>query len=124
MAKSALAKQIKRGRPATGITPMIGLRASPELRRAIEKWSLRQEDKPKLSETVRRLVELALRIDQPRLRAGHDGASKAKEMARKEIETLVDPSATIEERLNRTRRLLKGPEEFRDMRSDLSKAKR
>ena len=39
---------------------MIGLRASPELRRAIESWATRQGDAPVLSEAIRRLVELGL----------------------------------------------------------------
>jgi hypothetical protein len=63
MKKSILAKQKKagRGRPRTGSHPMLGLRASPELRAAIEAWGENQEDKPKLSEAIRRLVELGLK---------------------------------------------------------------
>jgi hypothetical protein len=54
----ALAK--KPGRPATGKDPMIGLRAPPELRKAIEAWASQQEDTPGLSEAIRRLVERGL----------------------------------------------------------------
>ena len=39
---------------------MIGLRASPQLRRAIESWANRQGDSPLLSDAIRRLVELGL----------------------------------------------------------------
>jgi hypothetical protein len=39
---------------------MIGLRASPELRKAIEVWASKQDDKPTLSKAIRRLVEQAL----------------------------------------------------------------
>jgi hypothetical protein len=60
MKKAIIAKQ-KRGRPATGITPMIGFRADPELRKAIEQWAKSQPDKPRLSDAVRRLVELGLK---------------------------------------------------------------
>jgi hypothetical protein len=62
MKKSILAKQKTRGRPATGTTPMIGLRASPELRAEIEQWADRQPDSPRLSEAIRRLVELGLKV--------------------------------------------------------------
>jgi hypothetical protein len=62
MAKSISAKQkVRTGRPATGITPMIGLRATSDLRVRIEKWAARQDDAPKLSEAIRRLVEIGLR---------------------------------------------------------------
>jgi hypothetical protein len=58
---SISAKPKKRGRPATGRDPMIGLRASPKLRRQIEAWAKRQDDKPSLSEAMRRLIEAGLR---------------------------------------------------------------
>lgn len=42
---------------------MIGLRASPETRAAVEKWAERQPDEPSLSEAIRRLVDLGLAKD-------------------------------------------------------------
>jgi hypothetical protein len=39
---------------------MIGFRAPPELRRAINDWRRDQADLPTLSEAIRRLVEQAL----------------------------------------------------------------
>ena len=50
-----------------------------------------------------------------------DGAEKARAMAGQEIDRLIDPSATEEERQRRKRRLLKGPKEFRDVRSNRPK---
>jgi hypothetical protein len=44
-------------------------------------------------------------------------AAKASEMAGEEIDRLGDPLATDEERQLRKRRLIKGPKEFRDIRS-------
>jgi hypothetical protein len=102
---------------------MIGLRASPELRAAIERWAKEEPDKPKLSQAIRRLVELGLGSG-PRQRGAHKGAGKAKTMAREQIERMSDPAAPEEERQRRRRRLLKGPEEFREMRTDLPKTKR
>jgi hypothetical protein len=49
--------------------------------------------------------------------------AKASEMAGEEIDRLGDPLATDEERQLRKRRLLKGPPEFRDIRSNRAKIK-
>ena len=46
-------------------------------------------------------------------------ATKASELAGQEIDRLGDPTATDEERQLRKRRLLKGPKEFRDIRSNV-----
>ena len=51
-------------------------------------------------------------------------AAKARKMAGREIDRLLDPSATDEERQRRKRRLLKGPKEFRDIRGKRAKPKR
>ena len=45
-------------------------------------------------------------------------AVKASEMAGREIDLLGDPSATDEERELRKQRLIKGPQEFRDIRGN------
>jgi hypothetical protein len=50
-------------------------------------------------------------------------AAKAREMAGQEIDRLIDPSTTDEERQRRKRRLLKGPKEFRDIRDNRTKSK-
>jgi hypothetical protein len=44
--------------------------------------------------------------------------AKASEMAGEEIDRLGDPLATDEERQLRKQRLIKGPQEFRDIRSN------
>jgi hypothetical protein len=49
--------------------------------------------------------------------------AKAAEMAGEQLDHLGDRSATHDQRASRKRRLLKGPKEFRDMRSDLPKRK-
>src|SRR4051812_40149775 len=51
-------------------------------------------------------------------------AAKATEMAGTQIDRLADRSATDDQRASRKRRLLKGPKEFRDFRSDHPKAKK
>ena len=47
--------------------------------------------------------------------------AKASEMAGEEIDRLGDPSATDEERQLRKQRLINGPQEFRNIRSDRAK---
>jgi hypothetical protein len=51
-------------------------------------------------------------------------AAKAREMAGRAVDRLIDPSAPREERQSRKRRLLKGPKEFRDIRDKGVKPKR
>jgi len=120
MKKSISAKQKKRGRPATGITPMIGIRLSPDKRNAVEAWAKIALDKPSLSEAVRRLVELGL-ASAHRSAARIKKAMEPSEMAGQEIDRLSDPSATYEERQRRKRKLIKGPKEFRDIRHNRPK---
>jgi hypothetical protein len=62
MKKAISAKQKSRGRPATGITPMMGFRADPVIRAEIVRWAENQPDMPTLSEAIRRLVELGLTV--------------------------------------------------------------
>ena len=50
------------GRPATGKMPTIALRAGAEFRHAVEKWAAKQQDAPTLSEAIRRLVEIGLKV--------------------------------------------------------------
>jgi hypothetical protein len=120
MKKAIPAKQKSVGRPATGVTPMMGFRAEPVLRAAIVRWAEKQPDMPTLSEATRRLVELGLTV-KPALRPSAKAAARAAELAAKVIDRHIDPKAPIEEREVRKQRLLKGPPVFRDSRKDLAK---
>jgi hypothetical protein len=102
---------------------MIGLRATPNLRKAIEAWASRQPDGPRLSEAVRRLVEIALASAQRPVPIGKKTAAKAAGMAEKMIDWLGDTSAPLDVQAKRKRQLLKGPQEFRGIRNDLPKPK-
>jgi len=96
---------------------MIGIRLSPDKRKAVELWAKTALDKPSLSEAVRRLVELGL-SSAYRSAARMKKAMEASERAGQEIDRLGDPSATHEERQRCKRRLIKGPKEFRDIRGN------
>jgi hypothetical protein len=71
-----------------------------------------------------RFLELAKRWTQDAGMIDHgievrtNKAAKASEMAGREIDLLGDSSATDEERQLRKQRLIKGPQEFRDIRSN------
>jgi hypothetical protein len=54
-------RQKKRGRPATGKTPIRAIRLSDEFMDEIDHWATQQEDQPGRSEAIRRLVERGLK---------------------------------------------------------------
>jgi hypothetical protein len=100
------------------------VRISDTLNDQIAAWAKRQPDGPSWSEAVRRLIELGFKHNQPGQVGPHKGASKAREMAGKELDRLSDASATEEERQSRKHRILKDPKEFREMRQDVRKRRR
>jgi hypothetical protein len=118
-------KKSRVGRPPTGKGALLGQRwHEPELAE-IDRWRRVQADMPTRSEAIRRLVELGLSKSPPgeRRATGRAPAAKAKELAGKMIDRLSDSTAPAEEQASRKRHLLKGPEEFREVRVDRAKAK-
>jgi len=91
----------------------------------IETWAGQEGDTR--STAIRRLVEIGLSASaeaHPMPQRSPKSALKASDMAAQQIDKMADSSATNEERHARKRRLLKGPGEFRDIRSDHPKPKR
>jgi metal-responsive CopG/Arc/MetJ family transcriptional regulator len=111
----------KRGRQATGQDPVTAIRLSSQLRKKVDVWAAKQPKEPSRSQAIRQLVELGLASAQG-ARARGKNVAKASEMAGQEIDRLADQSATAEEQQLRKRRLIKGPKEFRDMRSNRQRA--
>jgi len=103
--------------------PFSAIRLSSKLTAAIDKWAEDNEVSSR-AEAIRRLVELGLVASKPLRRRNLEAASKALELAAQELDKLIDPSTPDEERRMRKRRLLRGPGEFRDMRSDVLKSSR
>jgi hypothetical protein len=125
MKKTIPVKQKGIGRPRTGITPLMGFRADPVIRASIVRWAEKQPDAPSLSEAIRRLVELGLKVKTPARSVSKPGRRlRARELATKTIEKMIDPLAPADERAQRRRHLTKGPSEFREDRVDLPKPKR
>jgi hypothetical protein len=115
------ARTEKRGsRPAD---PIIGLRASPVLRASIVEWAEDQSDRPSLPEATRRLVELGLAAQANDRESKEGQRRRAREIAGDAIDGMNDSTATADDQANRKIRLLKGPEEFRDVRVDRQKSK-
>jgi hypothetical protein len=112
----------RRGRPRTNPTS-VHLSLAPDLLARIDQFLAAQKDTPSRPEAIWRLIELALGDLEPAKQLNPRAKSKAVELAANQIDKLIDPSATDEERQRRKRRLLKGPGEFRDLRGDLPKPK-
>ena len=123
MAKSIKVEPKKRGRPATGKDPLMGFRASPVMRASVVKWAENQPDKPTLSESIRRLVELGLTVKTKSAPSERQRAALA-DLASKAIDSLTAGTPDNNEKTSRKRRLIKGPEEFREVRVDRPKARK
>ena len=122
--KSTKVEPKPRARPVTGKDSLVGVRLPPELIERIDTWAKR-EGAATRSDAIRRLVDQSLTATQrPRTTGAHKGASRARELAALELDRLGDKSAVTDEQQKRKRRLVKGPEEFRDLRGDQPKAKR
>ena len=122
-------RKIRRGRPATGTAPLVGVRMTEELQGEIKAWAKKQEDKPPLAAAIRCLVELGLTIKTERTAKSegtkrHQGTKhRARELAGDAVDEMTDTTASAQDQASRKRRLIKGPEEFREARVDLEKAK-
>jgi hypothetical protein len=111
-----VAPKKRRGRPATGKDPHIAARMPPQLIAEVEAWA--KTTGTSRSAAFRRLVEIGLVHGKPFGRRSAKSVDRAKQLAAKAIDRLVDPAALTEEAANRKRRLLKGPAEFREVRHD------
>jgi hypothetical protein len=124
MAKSTISDNRKKrrvGRPAVGAI-LIGVRVPPAGVAELDAWI--KKNAPGLSRpgAIRRLVEMALAGAISRSpRYSEQTAAKARELAARAIDGLIDPAAPAVEKAVRKRRLLKGPSVFRDVRVDQKK---
>jgi hypothetical protein len=123
MKKSISVNKKTRGRPKKkgGVHPVTAVRLSPELGSAVDEWALLQADGPSRSEAIRRLVELGLTVKTKSAPSERQRAALA-DLAAKAIDSLT-VAAPDDEKASRKRRLLKGPEEFREARVDQPRAK-
>ena len=113
-----------RGRPKKkgGVDPVTAVRLPKALSDAVDSWAANQDDEPVRSEAIRRLVELGLSVKTKSAPSERQRAALA-DLASKAIDSLTVGTADSDEKASRKRRLLKGPEEFREVRTDRPKAK-
>jgi Arc/MetJ-type ribon-helix-helix transcriptional regulator len=119
MKKSISVNKKSRGRPKKkgGVHPVTAVRLSPEAGVAVDQWATRQDDQPSRSEAIRRLVELGLSVKTRSAPSERQRAALA-DLASKAIDSLTVRTADSDEKASRKRRLIKGPEEFREVRVD------
>lgn len=121
MAKAIRGRKRGRGRvPGT----QIGVRVRREFLKALDHWRKQRDDRPSRSNAMLELAEIGLaKIGRPPRVRSRPGPA-ANDMAGRVIDALADQSALPEDRAKRKRRLLKGPEEFRNIRDDQPKSRR
>lgn len=121
MAKTIVVTRKKRGPAPTGKGTQVGERWHPAELDAIDAW-IASSSNPKITRAhaIRRLVALGLAITAKQPAASR--AERAKELAAKAIDKMTDTTASADDQATRKRRLLKGPDEFREDRVDRPKA--
>jgi|tagenome__1003787_1003787.scaffolds.fasta_scaffold20728009_5 hypothetical protein len=97
---------------------LVGVRLQDEEIRAIDGWAKKQEPAVTRPYAIRRLVELGLTVKSAPKQNTRARAGKANAMAGKQLDELVDASASADQQATRKRRLLRGPEEFQSVRID------
>lgn len=111
-----------RGRPSTGgRRDGVLVRFEREQIDALDAWIARQPAPPSRPEAIRRLVELGLGKPVPTITVtstANASSERAREMAGNTIDKLKDAKASPDDQINRKRRLVKGPEEFQNVRRD------
>jgi hypothetical protein len=117
MRKSITVKP-KRGRPPSGgRDPFVGIRLPASQLEQIGIWSEKHEAATR-SEAIRRLVDLGLTVKTKGHQSKEGQKKRAREMAGSAIDDMTDTAASPDDQASRKRRLLKGPEEFRNVRVD------
>src|SRR5262249_35930046 len=104
-----MAARTKRGHRTAGHDTSTTIHLSSELRKRVDAWAAKQSDKPTRPEAILRLVELGLETTH-RSGSPANRAAKASELAAHEIDRLIDPSSTDEERQLRKLKAYQGPE--------------
>jgi hypothetical protein len=123
MAKTSVVPKKRRGPPPTGKGIQVGERWHPSELAAIDAWIAASNDKTLTrAHAIRRLVALGLRV-KTRSEPSELQRAAIADLASQAIDSLTAGAANNDEKASRKRRLIKGPEEFREARVDRPKAK-
>ena len=117
-----IGKKRGRGRPKVGAIPVM-VRLLPDQAQKLDQWRKRQPEKPGRPEAIRRLIDQGLAGTGRERTTSRGAAQKASDLAAAAIENLTDPSQPSEQKQKAKRRLIQGPEEFRDIRGDQPRRK-
>jgi len=120
MKKSIPVNKKSRGRPKRpgGVDPVSAVRLPEDITANVDSWGASQG--VSRSEAIRRLVELGLTVKPKSAPTQRQRASLA-DLASKAIDSLT--VGTVDSDESRKRRLIKGPEEFQQVRVDQPKPK-
>jgi hypothetical protein len=106
--KKSITDNPKRGRPATGKDPMVGVRMSEKFQDEIRSWAKKQPDKPPLAPAIRRLVEIGLKAHAPEPKAVgglRRRVAGAVELATRAVDIMTVGATDADEKASRKRRL-------------------
>ena len=123
MKKQTVIPGKRRAPAATGQGEPVVLRMKPPQLKALDDWISKQKPPfPSRPAAVRRLVDIALSSGKRREAPyPQKTVAKARVLASKAIDSLMDPATPVDEKAVRKHRLLKGPSDFRDVRVDREK---
>src|ERR1700739_1193524 len=125
MAKASyvnIAKPVRKRSATTGT--LVGVRLQDDELQAVDNGAPKREPPVTRPYAIRRLVEIGLTVRTKSKQPPAARATRAKELRSKATEKPADQSATQERRVQRRRRLTRGPQEFREDRLDLPETKR
>jgi hypothetical protein len=123
MKRKTVITQKRRGPAPTGVGTLVGVRLQPDQLADLDSWIKRQDAERTRPEAIRRLVEIGLGSSKVARSQERSDSPTARDLAAVQIDRLTDSTVPAEEQASRKRRLLKGPEEFRDLRIDRGKRK-
>lgn len=105
----------------TNSNPVSAVRLPAALTERIDSWALAQA--LNRSNAIERLIELGLKsqVTTSAVVISRREASSVEDLIASQIDHLIDPSTTREERVRRIHRLMDGPPEFVGLRIDLPK---
>lgn len=110
-------------RPAKPSITTLSVRCDPKMLIGLDEWRHAQRGAPSRAAAIPRLVQQALAGVTATRQHSSTSKRKAADMAGRELDRLGDQQASGEERAYRKRRLIRGPQEFRETRRDQPKTK-
>ena len=107
--------------PGKRFSETIPARLEPQTISAVEAWAAAHD--ASRSEAIRRLVELGLNVKAKGRPKRGGTKQRARELAGAAVDEMTDTTASPEDQASRKRRLIKGPEEFQNVRRDRANRK-